>query len=115
MVSTTRPGRGDMTRSLLARKTASSIPCVMKNTLLRVLRPDVEDQFLHLLAGQRVERAERLVHQQHVGIGGESARDADALTHAARQLPDAPVLDALEINEPEHLSRSFADVRRETP
>ena len=68
-------------------------------------RPDVEDQFLHLLAGQRVERAQRLIHQEHVGIGGERPRDADSLTHAARKLPDAPVLDALEVNEPEHLSR----------
>ena len=38
------------------------------------------------VAGLVVERAERLVHQQDVGLGGERARELDALAHAARQL-----------------------------
>ena len=37
-------------------------------------------------ARDRIERAERLVHQQHRRIGGERARDADALPLSARQL-----------------------------
>ncbi len=37
-------------------------------------------------AGLRVDAGERLVHQQHVGIVGERADDADALLHAAGQL-----------------------------
>jgi hypothetical protein len=31
----------------------------------------------------RIERAERLVHQQDFGIDGERTGDADALFHAA--------------------------------
>ena len=33
-----------------------------------------------------VERGERLVHQQDVGLGRERARELDALAHAAREL-----------------------------
>ena len=41
---------------------------------------------LQLGAGQRVERRQRLVEQQDVGIDGERAGDRDALAHAAGQL-----------------------------
>ena len=53
--------------------------------LLR-LPPELEDQLLLLLARQRVERAERLVHQHHFGIARERAREADPLLHAAGDL-----------------------------
>ena len=56
--------------------------------------PHVEDQLLQLLAGQRVERAQRLVHQQHFRTAGERAGDADALLHAAGQLVDHLGLEA---------------------
>ena len=36
--------------------------------------------------GLGVERAERLVEQQHVGLGGERPGDGHALAHAAGQL-----------------------------
>ena len=43
-----------------------------------------EEQFvLQLVADQRVERRERLVHEQDVGVGREGARETDALLHAA--------------------------------
>ena len=41
---------------------------------------------VQLGARQRIESAERLVHQQHRRIDGQRARDADALTLSARQL-----------------------------
>ena len=41
---------------------------------------------LQLGADQRIERRERLVHQQDRRLGGEGARQADALLHAARKL-----------------------------
>ena len=41
---------------------------------------------LQMLADQRVERGERLVHQQDVGLGRKGARQADALLHAAGEL-----------------------------
>ena len=53
---------------------------------------DLHDAVLQMGAGQRVERAERLVHQQHLGLHGERAGDADALLHAAGDLVRALVL-----------------------
>ena len=41
---------------------------------------------LHARAGLRVERAERLVHQQDARLVDQRARDGQALAHAARQL-----------------------------
>ncbi len=43
-------------------------------------------------AGQRVERAERLVHQQHARLDRQRAGDADALLHAAGDLARQLVL-----------------------
>ena len=42
-------------------------------------------------AGDRIERAERLVEQQHARARRERARDADALALAARQLVGKPL------------------------
>src|SRR6478735_4638728 len=48
--------------------------------------PEAHQLFLHLLARLRVERAERLVHQQHLRIEGEDASERGALLHPAREL-----------------------------
>ena len=50
------------------------------------LRQNDGDLALKLLARDGIERAERLIEQQHVGVEGERAREADALLHAAGQL-----------------------------
>src|SRR5437763_1608827 len=47
---------------------------------------NVEQVLLRLRADDGVERAEGLVHQEHRGLGGERARDADALLLPAREL-----------------------------
>ena len=47
---------------------------------------EADELLLHHDAGLRVERAEGLVHQQHLGIEHIGARDGDALLHAARKL-----------------------------
>ncbi|MCY1302567.1 hypothetical protein D9M70_522300 [compost metagenome] len=44
---------------------------------------DLHHLVLQMRAGQRVERAERLVEQQHLRLHGKRAGDADALLHAA--------------------------------
>jgi hypothetical protein len=44
---------------------------------------DLQQLVLDGAAGQRVERAEGFVEQQHLGLDGEGAGDADALLHAA--------------------------------
>src|SRR5215467_14496840 len=48
--------------------------------------PHVDQELLHPLARLHVEGGERLVHQQHLGPHGKSARDRDALAHATGQL-----------------------------
>src|SRR6516164_6743224 len=47
---------------------------------------DMPEFGLQRVTGDRVDRGERLVHQQHLGIGRECPRDADALLFATRQL-----------------------------
>src|SRR3989442_8401320 len=53
---------------------------------LPVALPDVEQRGVHLVAGDGIERAERLVHQEQRGGVGERATDRDPLSHPARQL-----------------------------
>ena len=71
--------------------------------------PRVRHQAQHLVlqgaAGQRVERAERLVHEQQLRPDGERAGDADALLHAARQLRRLAVGRVAEAHEVEHAAR----------
>ena len=53
---------------------------------LAALLPEPEQQEVHLVARERVERAERLVEQQHLRVLRERAHDRRALLHAAREL-----------------------------
>ena len=50
------------------------------------LAPQVEQVGAQRLGGQHVERRERLVHQQHLGMHHQRAGEPDPLAHAARQL-----------------------------
>ena len=77
------------------------------STVFFAVLPDAQQLDLHQVAGLRVERRERLVHQQHVGIGGERAGEADALLHAAGQLVREM---ALEAGEPDHLDQRLRDL-----
>jgi hypothetical protein len=47
---------------------------------------DGHDRVLKVRARERVERAERLVEQEHLGLHGERAGKTDALLHAAGNL-----------------------------
>src|SRR5690606_11519558 len=47
------------------------------------IEPDFLYQPVHLLAGEAVERAKRLVHQKHGGLQGKRADNRGALLHAA--------------------------------
>ena len=60
--------------------------CVTKMIVLPHLVLDPQELVLQPRARDRVERAERLVHQHHGRIGRERAREADALALAAREL-----------------------------
>src|SRR5215204_1089459 len=50
----------------------------------RILLLEVDHEVLDLAGRDRVECRARLVHQDHVGLDGEAARDAEALLLAAR-------------------------------
>jgi len=71
-------------------------------------RPHVEHEFLHVLAREGVERAHRLVHQQHFGIARERPRNPDALLHAARKRVDLRLLMLREADERERATRDLA-------
>jgi hypothetical protein len=65
------------------------------------LAPHVGEQPLHVVAGERVERRERLIHQQHGRIVGERARDRDALLHAAGQVMRIGLAEFFQLHERE--------------
>ena len=48
--------------------------------------PDLADEDLHVLLGLHVQRAERLVEQQHLGLAGQRPGDRDPLPLAAGEL-----------------------------
>ena len=48
-------------------------------------RQHLQQQVLHRRTGLRIERAERLVHQQELRVHRIGARDRQPLAHAARQ------------------------------
>ena len=77
--------------------------------LLRA-RVNVDQLALQGLARLRVERAERLVHQQHLRIDRERARDADALLHAAGELIRPPAAGVLQADEIEIALRGLAQL-----
>ena len=70
---------------------------------LAALLPDAHQLGLHDLAGLRVERRERLVHQQDFRVDRERAGEVDALAHAAGQLARIVVLEAVEPDQLEQL------------
>ena len=73
---------------------------------------DLADRAAQLLADLRVERAERLVHQQHFGPVGQRARNRDALLLAAGQLRGQAVVHAFECNELQQLLATRAPLGR---
>ena len=85
-ICASRPGRGVITTTRSARKIASPMLWVTKTIVLLVSRPEPHQQQVHLVARERVERAERLVHQQQAWVGCQRTHDRGALLHAAREL-----------------------------
>ena len=72
---------------------------------------------LERVARERVERAEGLVHQQQLRLGGERAREADALLLPARELRRRPrsIRSRLELDERQQLVDARADARLRPP
>ena len=88
---------------------------VMNSTVLRVSCADAGQLALHGGAGLGVQRGERLVHQQHLRLVGQHARDLDALLHAAGQLGRILVLLAAQPDELEIAPRRRSRSARATP
>ena len=65
---------------------------------------DVLELDLHLLAELEVERAQRLVQQQHAGAVDERARERDALPLAARELARLALRELAQPHERERLA-----------
>ncbi len=108
MIRSIRPGRGDITMTRSASRTASSMQWVMNSDRSCVLQPQLLKVDPHLLAGQRVERAERLVHQQEGWIVDQRAHDRGALAHAAGKLVRIAVCEILEADRGEQAARALA-------
>ena len=79
-------GRRPITSTRSDRNTASRMLWVTKTTVLRLACQMRSSSTAHLVARDRVERAERLVHQQDARIVHERPADRGALAHAAREL-----------------------------
>ena len=99
-----RPGERVSTTTRSDRNTASSTLWVTNSTVLRS-RSQIRAARSACRCGLRVERAERLVHQQDARPVGERARDRDALLHAAGQLLGIEILVARQMH---HLDSSRA-------
>ena len=72
---------------------------------------NLADPAPQLLADLRVERAERLVEQQHARLVSQRACERDALLLAARELARQPLIVAFERDEPEQLGAPAPAVR----
>ena len=75
---------------------------------LAVQAADLE---LHLLAQLPVQRAQRLVHQEHCRLDDHRPRERDALLLATRQLIDAPAAVVVELHHRQRPSDSPLGLR----
>ncbi|MNT76200.1 hypothetical protein D3C72_2151760 [compost metagenome] len=79
--------------------------------LLAGIAPNVQQQFLHLFASERVQCPERLIQQQQPRVGSQGASNTHPLTHPTGQLPDEVLLIAGQPNALQHLLRHLAALR----
>ena len=86
---------GDVHRLLLVVRDEDGRDVLL---LVQPAQPDAQ-----LLADGRVERAERLVEQQHARLDRERARERHALALAARELRRVAIGEAAELHEREQL------------
>ncbi len=96
----TGPGLRTSRSTRSASTTASRTLCVTNRNVLRPseLDPYALDLVLEQLARLRVERAERLVAEQHGGVGRQRTGERRALTHARRELVRLRIGPPLEVD-----------------
>ncbi len=78
-------------------------------------RPDVQDLRPQTLRREGVHLAERLVHEQDLGIDGKGSRHADPLLHAPRKLARICVLESSEPDAGDAALRALGDLMRGEP
>ncbi len=69
--------------------------------------PDLQQQLLHLFAGEGIEGAEGFVHQQHTRVCRQGARQADASLLAAGELPDTAAVETRQVHQREHFPGTY--------
>src|SRR5213595_1356918 len=89
----TVPGRAVITTTRSASATASQVVSDEDDRLARSI-PQLEELILQEQSRLGVERAERLVHQDDLGVVHERADDVRALAHPPRQLVWIVILEA---------------------
>src|SRR5437016_893296 len=70
--------------------------------------PDAQKLRPHHLPDLGVQRTERLVHQEHLRLDRQRARDTHALAHAARELVRIVALERAESDHADVAARDFA-------
>src|SRR5439155_16665322 len=73
-------------------------------------RPQPASLELQDYAGLRVEGTERLVHQQHVRIQRQRAREPAPLLHAARELVRERILESVQTDQVDEMGNALADL-----
>src|SRR5262249_55210979 len=73
--------------------------------------PHIGKEPLHLIARERVQRREWLVHKQHCGIVSERAGDRDPLLHTAGEMMRIGAGEILELNEAKLFERDRLALR----
>ena len=78
---------------------------------------DAPELAVHLAPGDRVERAERFVHQENRRIGGEGPGHTHSLTLSTRQLvrPALRVVGGIQPDQVEQFVHSRVDTARVPP
>lgn len=66
--------------------------------------PHLQEQLLHLLAGEGIQCAEGFIHQQHPRVGGQRTSQAHTLLLPTGQLPDTPAAKPGKVNQGEHFA-----------
>ena len=95
----TRPGRADRTTTRSARKTASGMLWVTMTMVAPRRSQSPSSSAIEPVTGERIERPERLVQEQHAGFQGQGPGEGDPLGHATRQLGRQRVLETCQTNE----------------
>ena len=97
-----------MTTICSATSIASSWSCVTKIVVTWTSSCRRRSQSRSSLRTLRVERAERLVEQQHLGLDRQRAGERHALALAARELRRVAVGEAAQVHELEQLVDALA-------